>query len=100
MRTFESLIKDLDKEEGTRIVFDLDKYKEVLKNPPKPMKVLNFRVIMHLCLTIPINGRIPPLRKIARDLKLDFKVVRRAIKDLKDFGVLEEVNENKSKGDD
>ncbi|MBA7492548.1 hypothetical protein ES702_03111 [subsurface metagenome] len=100
MRTFENLMKDLDKEEGTRVVFDLDKYKEVLKNPPKPLRILNFQVLMYLCLIVPIDEKTPPLRKIARDLKLNFKVVKGAIKDLRDFGVLGEVNKNKSKGDD
>jgi len=88
MRTFDSLIKDLDKEEGTRIVYNIDKFKETLENPPKP-KLLNFRVLMYLSLNIPLNGEIPSIGKIANDLKIEIKEVREAIKDLKYYGVLE-----------
>lgn len=90
MRTFENLMKDVNKREGTRIVFDLDRYKEVLKNPPKPIKILNFQVLMYLCLTIPINERIPPPEKISRDLKIEMETVKEAIADLKNYGVLKD----------
>jgi len=89
MRTFDSLIEDLDKEEGTKIVYNIDKFKEVLKNPP-PFKMLNFRLIMYLCLTVPLNGEIPPPGKIANDLKMGIEEVKEAITDLKDWGVLED----------
>lgn len=90
MRTFENLVKDLDKKEGTRIVFDLDKYKEVLKNPPKPIKILNFQVLMYLFLSVPIDEKIPPPGKISRDLKIEMKTVKETIANLKDYGVLKD----------
>ncbi|MBA7491707.1 hypothetical protein ES702_02255 [subsurface metagenome] len=89
MRTFDSLIKDLNEEKGTKIVFNIDKFKEVLENPPL-FKMLNFRLIMYLCLTIPLNGEIPPPGKIADDLKMRIEEVKEAIIDLKDWGFLED----------
>lgn len=82
-------MKDLDKEEGMKIVFDNDKFKKSLEDP-LPFKMLKFQVIMYLCQNIPLNGRIPPLGKIANDLKVRIEEVREAIKDLKDCGLLED----------
>jgi len=92
MRSFENLMKDLDEEEeeeGTRIVCDIEKFKKALENPP--LKILNFQVWMYICLnSFNKNKKIPPLGKIARDLKMGIETVKEAITVLKDFGVLED----------
>lgn len=87
MKTFESLIEDLEKEEGTRIVFDKKKFEKALGNPLPG--ILNFHVMMYLCFNSPVNGVIPSIGKIARDLKMDIKMVKYEIEKLKYYGVLE-----------
>jgi len=90
MRIFEDLIKDLDKRKGMRIVFDIDKFKRILSNPPTPVRLLNFPVILYLSFNVPFNnGNIPPPEQIARDLKMNIETVKEEIANLKNFGFLE-----------
>jgi len=86
MRTFDSLIEGLNKEEGTRITFNIDKFKKALENPPQ--KLFNFQVWAYICFSS-FNEVIPSLGRIARDLKLGIETVKEAITVLKDYGVLE-----------
>ncbi|MBA7500792.1 hypothetical protein ES704_03553 [subsurface metagenome] len=87
MKSFDSLIEDLEEERGLKIVFDRDKFKKALEK--RPQKTLNFQVWFYLCL-YSFNDIIPPIGKIARDLKLEVKTVKEAIKDFKHYGVLKD----------
>lgn len=87
MRAFDSLIKDLE-EEGTRIVFNIEKFKKALERPQRP-KLLNLQVWFYICMNS-YNNRIPPLGKIAKDLGLGMKEVKEVIEELKYYGVLED----------
>ena len=83
-------MKDLDKENCPRVVFNIDKFKRLLKDPPKPMRLLNFQIVMYISLNVPRYERIPSPGQIVRELNMDIKTVSEAITDLKDYGVLED----------
>lgn len=88
MRTFENLIKDLDEEkEGTRIVCNIDKFEKALGDPLPG--ILDFRVFFYICFNTPVNGVIPPLERIAGDLKMEIETVKKEIEKLKYYGALE-----------
>lgn len=104
MRTFESLIKDLNEKAGEdseiRLTFDfnMDKFKKVFKKS-QALRLLNFQVFMYLCFKSTFNKEIPSFKQISKELGMEIKEVKEAIMNLKDYGVLEDIR-NKNKGDD
>lgn len=99
MKTFNSLMKDLNEEGGEtlkmRVATDTSRFEEALKN--FPLKVLNVLVLSYICFnTLSEEGKLP-LKQIARDLKLKIEIVKKAIMDLKEYGVLVEINNKKRK---
>ena len=90
MRSFESLMKDINEEKGPRMVFDIDRFKRFLENPPRPAMLLNLPVLLYITFNTPLYERIPPLEQIAGDLKMDIETVKETIAELKDCGVLED----------
>jgi len=83
-------MKDLDEEKRPRLVFDINRFERYLENPPIPIRLLNFPVLMHIIFNAPLYERIPSPEQIAGELKLDIKTVNEAIADLKVCGVLED----------
>ena len=89
-RSFESLMKNLDEgeqDEKIRLVFDLDRIKKVFENPI--LRPFNVQVLLYICFNVFIYEKIPSLKQIARDLKMEIETVKGEIENLKDFGFLE-----------
>ena len=81
MRSFKSLVKDL-----------IDRFKGVLRTPPP---ALDFQAIAYLCLDIPLNEKMPLLKQIAKDFKLESGVVNKGIANLEKMNILVKNREKK-----
>ena len=83
-------MKNLDEgeqDEKIRLVFDLDRIEKVFENPI--LKPFNVQVLLYICFNVFIYEKIPSLKQIARDLKMEIETVKGEIENLKGFGFLE-----------
>lgn len=64
--------------------------KLIVCNVSKLEKSINWQVLVYLSLMLPLNdGRMPTNRQIAKDNKLELRIVKEAVADLEEKGILE-----------
>lgn len=70
------------------MVHNIEKFKKALANPLP--RILNYRIFFYICFNTPVNGVIPLPEQIAKELKIEIKIVREEIEKLKYYGILSE----------